>query len=62
MTTGANFYDGYLPQLTSYDYDAPLDEAGDPTSKYEAMQNIILKVKFLLSKNSAIITNTRHFM
>jgi hypothetical protein len=25
---------GYLPQLTSYDFTAPLDEAGDPTEKY----------------------------
>lgn len=39
FTSGANTNDttdrlGYLPQLTSYDYDAPLDEAGDPTEKY----------------------------
>ncbi|XP_050426969.1 beta-galactosidase-like [Adelges cooleyi] len=25
---------GFQPQLTSYDYDAPLNEAGDPTEKY----------------------------
>lgn len=24
----------YLPQTTSYDYDAPIDEAGNPTDKY----------------------------
>jgi len=24
----------YLPQTTSYDYDAPIDEAGNPTEKY----------------------------
>jgi len=39
FTSGANTNDtkesiGYLPQLTSYDYNAPLDEAGDPTEKY----------------------------
>lgn len=39
FTSGANTNDtrdsiGYLPQLTSYDYDAPLNEAGDPTEKY----------------------------
>lgn len=39
FTSGANTNDsvdsvGYLPQLTSYDYNAPLDEAGDPTQKY----------------------------
>jgi len=39
FTSGANTNDtnaniGYIPQLTSYDYDAPLTEAGDPTEKY----------------------------
>lgn len=39
FTSGANTNNtnesiGYLPQLTSYDYNAPLDEAGDPTEKY----------------------------
>ena len=27
-----------LPQVTSYDYDAPLDEQGNPTAKYYALQ------------------------
>ncbi len=35
---GANFDDGpdghYAPETTSYDYDAPIDEAGHPTKKY----------------------------
>jgi len=36
FTSGANTFENleYLPQLTSYDYDAPLTEAGDPTEKY----------------------------
>lgn len=34
----------YNPQLTSYDYDAPLTEAGDPTSKYFEIRNIVSKV------------------
>ena len=29
---------------TSYDYDAPLNEAGDPTEKYYAIRNITEKV------------------
>lgn len=34
-----------LPQITSYDYDAPLDEQGNPTPKYYALQNM-MKEKF----------------
>ena len=30
-----------LPQVTSYDYDAPLNEEGNPTSKYFALQRMI---------------------
>ncbi len=41
---GANFVDGDLwPDVTSYDYDAPLSECGDPTEKYFAYQEIIKK-------------------
>ncbi|EOT31596.1 hypothetical protein OMS_02109 [Enterococcus durans ATCC 6056] len=29
-----------LPQVTSYDYDAPLDEQGNPTEKYFALKRI----------------------
>lgn len=32
---------GYEPQVTSYDYDAPLDEAGNPTEKYYAIRQVI---------------------
>lgn len=32
---------GNLPQVTSYDYDALLTEWGDPTPKYDAVQQII---------------------
>ncbi len=39
---GANM--AYNPQPTSYDYDAPLNEAGDPTDKYFTLRNIIGKV------------------
>ncbi|WP_430598173.1 glycoside hydrolase family 35 protein [Enterococcus sp. DIV2467a] len=30
-----------LPQITSYDYDAPLDEQGNPTEKYFALQKML---------------------
>ena len=40
---GANFDKTYLPQTTSYDYDAPLDESGRPTKKYFAFREIIAK-------------------
>ncbi|XP_075226343.1 ectoderm-expressed 3 [Lycorma delicatula] len=40
---GANCDDsnGYRPQLTSYDYDAPITEAGDLTSKYFAIKELL---------------------
>lgn len=31
----------YMPQPTSYDYDAPLSEAGDLTEKYFALREVI---------------------
>ena len=30
-----------LPQITSYDYGAPMDEQGNPTEKYYAMQKMV---------------------
>jgi beta-galactosidase len=33
----------YLPDVTSYDYDAPLDEAGHVTPKFLAYRDVILK-------------------
>ncbi|NXV25751.1 BGAL galactosidase, partial [Rissa tridactyla] len=40
---GADFKDQYKPVTTSYDYDAPLSEAGDPTEKLFAIRTIISK-------------------
>jgi beta-galactosidase len=42
---GANCYDTgfYEPQTSSYDYDAPLDEAGNPTNKFIQFRNSIQK-------------------
>lgn len=34
----------YVPQPTSYDYDAPLSEAGDLTEKYYTLQKVLRKV------------------
>ncbi|XP_063145005.1 beta-galactosidase-1-like protein [Candoia aspera] len=40
---GADYKDRYNPIITSYDYDAPLSEAGDPTGKLYAIRTIIGK-------------------
>lgn len=41
---GANIDDGvYEPDVTSYDYDSPLDESGRPTPKYIAFRDVITK-------------------
>ncbi|XP_028920138.1 beta-galactosidase-1-like protein isoform X2 [Ornithorhynchus anatinus] len=41
---GADLKQSYLPVTTSYDYDAPLSEAGDPTDKLYALRGVIAKV------------------
>ncbi|KAF4533069.1 hypothetical protein B566_EDAN002632, partial [Ephemera danica] len=45
FTAGANLAlnPGFTPQPTSYDYDAPLSEAGDPTAKYFAIRDTVLQ-------------------
>jgi len=42
---GANYYDTsyYQPQISSYDYDAPLDEAGNATDKFMQFRAVIQK-------------------
>lgn len=42
---GANDKDTtpYEPQISSYDYDAPLDEAGNPTEKFRQFRSVIEK-------------------
>lgn len=42
-TSGANDKGRYQPTLTSYDYDAPLDEAGRPTAKFHAFREVIAR-------------------
>jgi beta-galactosidase len=43
LTNGANDKGTYQPIVTSYDYDAPLDEAGNPTAKYWAFRDVLAK-------------------
>ena len=43
LTSGANDKGAYRPTVTSYDYDAPLDEAGRPTEKYWAFREVIAR-------------------
>ncbi len=40
---GSNYYDELTPDVTSYDYDALLTEAGDFTGKYQKFQKVISK-------------------
>ncbi len=37
FTNGANEKTTYRPTVTSYDYDAPLDEAGDPDGEVHGL-------------------------
>lgn len=41
---GANYTEkGLLPDVTSYDYDAPLSEWGEPTAKFHAAREVIAR-------------------
>ncbi len=41
--SGANFGNAYEPDISAYDYDSPLDEAGRITPKFTAIKNVIKK-------------------
>ncbi len=43
FTSGANHYERFAPDVTSYDYDAVLSECGDVTPKYHALRSVISK-------------------
>jgi beta-galactosidase len=43
FTNGANHKHAYEPTITSYDYDAPLTESGDPGPKYHAFREVIAR-------------------
>ena len=40
---GANTAAAYQPTVSSYDYDAPIDEAGRPNAKFHAMRDVLRK-------------------
>lgn len=65
FNSGANLDDNrFDPCITSYDFDAPLTEAGDPTDKYYAVRKVIGKVSFFSSLNrfeSHIVENKIFF-
>ncbi|KAL9963398.1 hypothetical protein ACROYT_G026908 [Oculina patagonica] len=48
----------YKPTVTSYDYDAPLSEAGDITEKFRALKEVIQK--YNPDANKQIVLNDRH--
>lgn len=41
FTAGANLMPDYKSDITSYDYDAPISEAGDITEKYNAIKEVL---------------------
>ena len=43
FTSGANHYEVFAPDVTSYDHDAMLTESGDVTPKYHAVREVIKK-------------------
>ncbi|MBF4461178.1 MULTISPECIES: glycoside hydrolase family 35 protein [unclassified Rathayibacter] len=43
LTSGANDKGRYAAITTSYDYDAPIDESGDPTAKFWAFREVIAR-------------------
>lgn len=50
-----------LPQVTSYDYDAILDEAGNPTKKFYALQDAMKRVYPELEYATPLIKPARAF-
>ncbi len=48
FTAGANLGSVYQPVPTSYDYDAPISEAGDLTEKFFLIKEVIKKVIVLV--------------
>ena len=52
---GADEKGRFLPITTSYDYDAPISEAGDPTPKLFAIRNVISKVPYHFIKRQRLL-------
>jgi beta-galactosidase len=58
FTTGANYDKDHdiQPDMTSYDYDAPISEAGWVTPKYDSIRNVIKKyVKYSVPEPPAAV-------
>lgn len=55
MTPGADEKGHFLPITTSYDYDAPISEAGDPTPKLFALRNVISQVPYHFIKRQRLL-------
>jgi beta-galactosidase len=56
FTAGANSGGkGYEPDLTSYDYDAPINEQGNATPKYMALRNLIFRYTGVMNEMPAPI-------
>uniref|UniRef100_A0A452QYT2 Galactosidase beta 1 like n=1 Tax=Ursus americanus TaxID=9643 RepID=A0A452QYT2_URSAM len=51
---GADEKGRFLPITTSYDYDAPISEAGDPTPKLFALRNVISEVPYHFIKHQRL--------
>lgn len=58
FTAGANLDNTYQSDITSYDYDAPITEAGDLTEKYNAIREV-LKQYFGLQSNISVVTSNK---
>ena len=61
LTSGANDKGVYRATVTSYDYDAPLDEAGNPTEKYHAFREVISRYAPVPDELPAIRPPAREF-
>ena len=61
LTSGANDKGVYRATVTSSDYDAPLDEAGNPTEKYHAFREVISRYAPVPDELPAIRPPAREF-
>jgi hypothetical protein len=58
--THANVTD-FHPVVTSYEFDGPITEAGDPNEKYHAIRDVIKKVVILTQLFILRFYNYTHF-
>ncbi|XP_071440974.1 beta-galactosidase-1-like protein 2 [Hetaerina americana] len=56
-----NYFPYYAPDASSYDYDAPLSEAGDYTEKYRIMERIVAKYSKVQTKTPDKPLESRKF-